>query len=111
MRHAGMVGILLEFLLEDRGRLEVCGIGLVGLRLSSGCVEGGEDLRLIVIGVSFGQRLVGLGARRLPLFLGARREVLVVGRNSFDVIALALGLRADAASLIDRRLCLLGALR
>ena len=40
----------------------------------------------------------------------ARREVLVVGRNGFDVVALALGLRADAASLIDRRLCLLGAL-
>lgn len=40
-----------------------------------------------------------------------RREILVVGRNGFDIVALALGLRADAASLIDGRLCLLGALR
>jgi len=106
-----MVGILLEFVLEDGGRPEVCGVGLVGLCLRPGGVEREEDLRLIVGGVAFGQRLVGIGARGLPFFLWARREVLVVRRNGLEVVALALGLRADAASLIDRRLGLFGALR
>ena len=110
VRDAGMVGILPEFVLEDGGRLEIRRVGLVGLRLRPGEVERVEDLRLVVGRVALGQRLVGLGARGLPLLLGARREVLVVGGDGFDVVALALGLRADAASLVDRRLCLLGAL-
>ena len=105
-----MVGILLEFLLEDGGRFEVGRIALVGLRLRPGEVERVEDLRFVVRGVTLGQPFVRLGARSLALFLRARREVLVVGRDGFDIVALALGLRTDAASLVDRRLRLLGPL-
>ena len=105
-----MVGILLEFRLEDGSRLQIGRIGLVGLRLRPGDVERREDLRLVVAGVFPGQRLVGLGTGDLPLLLGTCREVLVVGRDGFDVVALALGLCADAASFIDRHLRLLGAL-
>jgi hypothetical protein len=48
VRDAGMIGIPLEFALEDRGRLQIRGVGLVGLRLRSGQVERVEDLRLVV---------------------------------------------------------------
>lgn len=65
-----MVGILLELVLEDGGRLEVCRVGLVGLRLRPGGVERVEDLRFVVSGVALSERLVCLGARGLPFFLG-----------------------------------------
>ena len=111
VRHAGMVGILLELALEDGGRLEVRRVGLVGLRLRPGVVEREENLRLVIGGVALCQRLVGLGARDLPLLLGARRKVLVVGRDGFDVVALAFGFCADAAPVIDRCLRQFRALR
>jgi hypothetical protein len=95
-----MVGVLPELTLEDGGRLEVRRIGLVGLRLRAGVVMREEDLRLVVGGVALRQRLVGLGARDLALLLGARREVLVLGGDGFDVVALALGFCADPAPLI-----------
>ena len=62
VRHTRMVGIFLEFPLEDGGCLEVCGVGLVGLGLRPGDVERGEDLCLVVARVALRQRLVGAGA-------------------------------------------------
>src|SRR5438445_12393435 len=104
-----MIRMLLELILEDGRRFEVGGVSLVGLLLCPGEVECGEDLRLVIIGIALGERFVRLGARGLPILLGTRREVLVVSGDCFDVISLALRLRADAASLVDRRLCRLGA--
>jgi len=111
VRDAGMVGVLLEFILEDRRRLEIRRVGLVGLRLGPGEIERIEDLRFVVGLVLLGERFVRLRARELAVALGTRREVLVIGGDSFDVVALALGLRADAASFVDRRLCRFRALR
>ena len=111
VRHAGVVGILLELGFEYRGRLQVGGVRLVGLRLRPGDVEGREDLRLVVGGIALGKRLVGIGACDLTLPLRSRRKVLVIGCHGLDVVALTLRLRADAAALVDRRLCLLRALR
>ena len=93
-----------------RGRLEVRGIRLVGRGLRRGEVERVEDLRFVVVRVLRRERLVGLRARQLALALAAVGEVLVVGGDRLEVVALALG-RAHLASLVDRFLRQLGVLR
>jgi hypothetical protein len=109
VRDAGMIGVLGELLLEDRGRLEVRGISLVGRRLRPGEVQGVEDLCLVVVRILRRECLVGLGARELARALGAVGEVRVVGCDRLEVVALALGLRAHLAALVDRVLRLLRA--
>ncbi len=91
VRDARMVGVLGELLLEDAGRLEVRGIRLVGRGLRRGEVERVEDLRFVVVRVLRRERLVGLRARELALALTAVGEVLVVGGDRLEVVALALG--------------------
>jgi hypothetical protein len=76
--------------------------GLVALRLRSGQVQRGEDLRLVVLGILLRQGVEGLRARELAGPLAAIGEVGVVGGDRLDVVALALGLGADAAALLDR---------
>jgi len=66
--------MLLELLLEDRPGLEVGGIGLVGLQLRPREVQGGEDLRLVVVRIFRRERPVGLGARELARALGPSGE-------------------------------------
>ena len=105
--HAGVIRVLPELLLQDRRRLEVRRVGLVRLRLRARDVERREDLRFVVGRVARRERLVRLRARCLPVLLRARREVPVVRRHRFDVVALALRLRADAPSFVDRGLRLL----
>ena len=106
-----MLRVLLELLLEDPRGLEPRGVGLVALQLRAGEVDRVEDLRLVVLRVLRGERLVRLGARELPLALAAAREILVVGRDGLEIVALALGLRAHLAALVDRPLRRLGVLR
>ena len=65
-----MVGVLRELLLEDRGRLEVGGIRLVGRRLRADEVQRVEDLRLVVLRVLGRELLIGLGAGERALALG-----------------------------------------
>ena len=101
VRDARMVGMLLELLLEDRPGLEVGGIGLVGLQLRPRDVQGGEDLRLVVVRILRRERLVGLGARDLARALRPSGEVVVVGGHRFEVVALALGLRSHFPALVD----------
>ena len=70
MRDARVIRVLGELLLQHRRRLQVGGIGLVGLRLRAGDVQRREDLRLVVVRVLGGQRLEGLRARGLAGALG-----------------------------------------
>src|SRR4029450_11558077 len=93
-----------ELLFEDRGRLKIGGIGLVGLCLRAGEIERVEDLRLVIIGIAGSKPLVRLRARHLPGGLGAVGPVLVVGGDGLDVVALALGRGADLPRLFDRLL-------
>jgi hypothetical protein len=111
MRDTGMVRILAELILEHCRSLEIGPVGLIGLRLRSGDVERRENLRLVVGRIFLRQRLVGLGARNLPVPLRARGEILVVRRDRVDVIALAIRLEADAARFVERLLRHFGALR
>ena len=104
VRDPRMVGMFRELLFEDRGRLEIRGICLVGGRLCPREVQSVEDLRLVVVRVFCGERLVGLGAGELARALGTVREILVVRGDRLEVVALARSLRADLAALVDRRL-------
>src|SRR5688572_8585195 len=105
-----MLRMLLELHFQDIGRLEIRGVGLVALQLRAGEVHRVEDLRLVVVRVLRGERLVGLGARHLPLALRALGEILVIDSDRLEVVALALGLRGHAAAFLDRHLRRLGVL-
>ena len=111
VRDAGMIGILPEFAFQDGSGLQRGRVSLVGWRLRAGEIERVEDLRFVVGRILLRECLVRLGARNSPFSLRTRREVLVVGGHRLDVVAFALGLRADAACLVDRRLRLVRALR
>ena len=111
MRDAGMVGILGELLLQDRGGLEIRRIRLVCLRLRAGDVERAEDLRFVVLRILRRERLVRLCPAFLTRALRAVGEIGVVRGDRFDVVALALRLGADAPTLLDCRLRCFGALR
>ncbi len=104
VRHARMVRILRELLLEDRRRLEGIRVGLVRGLLDGDQVERIEDLRLVVLRILGGERLIGLGARKGALALVAVRIVFPVGRDRFEIVLLALRLGAHLAALVDRRL-------
>ena len=93
--------MLPELLLQDRRRLQVGGIGLVGLLLRAAEVERIEDLRFVVLRVFRRQLLIGLGAGNLPLALGAFVEVLVIRGHRLEVVAFALRLRAHLAAAFD----------
>ena len=110
MRDPRMVRIFRELGLEDLGRLEIGGVGLVRLGLRAGEIQRVEDLRFVVLRIALGERLVRLGPALLPRTLRAVRKVRVVRCDRFEVVAFALRLRADLSSLVDRRLSNLGAL-
>ena len=110
MRDPRMVRIFRELGLEDLGRLEIGGVGLVRLGLGAGEIQRVEDLRFVVLRIALGERLIRLGPALLPRTLRAVRKVRVVRCDRFEVVAFALRLRADLSSLVDRRLSNLGAL-
>ena len=100
---AGVLRLPLPDRLQDRGALELVGVGLVGGRRRHVQGDGIENLRLVVVGIFCRQRLhllqVGLHPRRL-------RGLVVVNihhRQRVDVVALALGLGASGLCLLDRR--------
>ena len=66
----------------------VGGVGLVRLRLRPRDIESAENLRLVVVRVTGCQRFEGLGAALLAGAFGTGGEVLVVGGDCFDVVAL-----------------------
>ena len=101
MGDARMIGMPGELRLEDRRRLHGPRIALVGRRLSGGEVQRAEDLRLVVVAVAVGQSFEGVGQRlharpRQPL-----AEMIVIGANRLDIVALALGLGADGPAALD----------
>ena len=61
MRDPRMVRIFRELGLEDLGRLEIGGVGLVRLGLGAGEIQRVEDLRFVVLRIALGERLVRLG--------------------------------------------------
>ena len=111
MGHARVVRVLRELLLQDVCSLEIGHVALVRQQLRPCEIQGVEDLGFVIAGITGRQRLERLGARLLAGSLWAVRPVLVVGGDRLDVITLALGLRADPASLVDRALRSLGSLR
>ena len=111
MRHARVVRVLRELLLQNLCRLEIARVALVRQRLRSREIQGVEDLRFVIGGIARRERLERLGARLLAGSLRLFRPILIVGGDGVDVVALALGLRTDPAPLLDRRLGPLGPLR
>ena len=95
VRYARMLGLLLEHLLQDRGRLELVGVGFIGeLR---GHVERQriKNRRLRVVGITLRQRFHRLLVRKTA---GAKFDLVGVPIDQVDggeIIALALRLGAD----------------
>src|SRR2546427_11619368 len=63
VRHSGMVRLLGEYLFEDRARLELVGVSLVGRGRGGIQGEGIEDRRLIVVWIARVQTLHRLFVR------------------------------------------------
>src|SRR2546425_7893073 len=91
--------MLRELLLERLGRLQVGLVALIRERLRRGDVQRAEDLRLVVVRITRGQRLERARAVRLARALGLVGPVLVVGPDRVDVVALVRRLRADLSPL------------
>jgi hypothetical protein len=102
VRDARMVGLALEYLLQDGRRLKLVGIGLVIRR--GGDIEGErvEHLRLVVARIALRKLLHGL---EVGLDARAMRDLVVVGkqqRQGGDVVALTRRLRPDRLAFLQR---------
>ena len=96
VRHAGMLRLALEDRLQDRRAFELVGIGLVGRRSRGVERQRVVDLRLVVVRIALRQLLHGLG---IGLNARAVVDLLIVGVHDgerIEIVALALGLGADA---------------
>src|SRR5882724_7255263 len=101
MRHAGMLWLTYGDRLQDGRALELVGVGLVGWRSRGVQGERIIDLRFVIVGIAQCQLFHGLGVS-----LHARTVIDLVilgihGAQRVEVVALALGLGADALSLCD----------
>jgi hypothetical protein len=99
---AGMLRLALEDPFQDRRRLELVGIGLVGGRGRDVEREGVIDLCLVVLRVMLGDRLHRL---EIGLQAGAVVDLVVVGverGQRSDELVLARRLRADGLGLLKR---------
>src|SRR5712664_5029018 len=102
MRHAGMLWLTYGDRLQDGRALELVGVGLVGWRSRGVQGERIIDLGLVVVGIALCQLFHGLG---VSLHARTVIDLVVVGVHGaerVEVVALALGLGADAFSLGDR---------
>ena len=99
---AGMLRLAREDRLQDRRAFELIGVGLVGRGSRRVERQRVVDLRLVVIRIALRQLLHGLG---IGLDARAVIDFVVIGVHDckrIDVVALALGLGADALSLGNR---------
>ena len=103
----GCSGYAVQQRLEEARRLERPGVGLVGEIRREIEGQGVEDLCFDIRGIALDEpcHRLFIGDRALPPPF--RAEVGVKQRRGFDVIALALRLRADRPRLFDCRLTLL----
>src|SRR5215475_2189828 len=92
-----MIWMLAELPLEVRGGAQCGSECLISRRLRGRQVEGGEDLRFVVLGEALRQRLEGLGQRFDACAVGTLREPVVVLRDRLDEGAFTLGLGPDRA--------------
>ena len=102
MRDPRMVGQLRPHLFEDRARLFLIGVGLVGRRRSRDQREGIEHAGLPIIGIAQVHLLHRLFVSDRA---GAVIDLVVVpveGRDRRDVIAFAIGLLLRGHRLLDR---------
>ena len=76
VRDAGMLRLALEDVFQDRGRLELIGVGLVGGRSRNVERKGIIDLRLVVLRIALRHRLHRL---EIGLHPGAVVELVVIG--------------------------------
>src|SRR5262249_2263638 len=101
MGDARMIRMPGELRLEDCRRLQRPGVALVGRRLAGGEVERTEDLGFVVVAVALRQGLEGVGEGLDARALQALGEMIVIGGDSLDIGAFALGLGADRAAALD----------
>src|SRR6266436_5579513 len=102
MRHAGMLRLAYRDRLQDDRALELAGVGFVDRRSRRVQGEGIIDLRFVIVGIALCQLFHGLG---VSLHARTVIDLVVVGVHGaerVEVVALALGLGADAFSLGDR---------
>src|SRR5262245_57887607 len=103
VRDAWMLGLAREDRLQDRRALELVGVGLIGGRSRGIWCQRVVDLRLVVVWITLRQLFHGLGVGHDA---GAVVDALIVGIHDPErrqVIALALGLGADAPCFGQRR--------
>ena len=102
MSDAGVIGLALEDRLQDRRGLELVRVGLVRRRRRHVQRQGIVHLRFVVVRIALRQLLhrlhIGLYARAVVGFVVAGVE----HGKRIDVVALALRLRTDGLSLLER---------
>ena len=97
-----MVGLALENLLQDGGRLELVGVGLVVRRGGDIECERVEQLRLVVARIPLRKLLHGL---EIALDARAMRDLVVVGEQNGqggDVVPFPRRLRPDRLAFLER---------
>ena len=106
-----MVGILSELLFQYRCCFKRRCVGLIGSGLRPDEVERVKNLRLITVRIATSELLVSLSARLDRRRFTMTSRILLVGCGRFDIVAFALGLRTDPATLVNCRLLLLRSFR
>ena len=97
-----MARLALEDWLEDGDAFELVGVGLVGRRCRDIERDRIGDLRLVVVRIARGHRLLRL---EIGLDAGGLRDLVVVHVHQGErihIIALALGLGADLLRFLNR---------
>ena len=101
VRGAGVLRLLREDPFEDRARLELVGVGLVGGRCGRVERQRVEDGGFPIVGIAAGQPLHGLLVGGRPRAVIERVGVAIVRRDGRDVLLLPRG-RDQPARLLDR---------
>ena len=103
MGDAGMLRLALEDVFQDRRRLELIGVGLIGGRSRNVEREGVVDLRLVVLRIVLRHRRHGL---EIGLHAAAMIELVIVGierAERVDKLPFARRLCADGFGLLNGR--------